>query len=458
MGSPVTVGVDVGTTSVKALAVDERGTVIGRSRVPHRIVAPEPDLLEHDAAKAWRVGPRRAYGALAEAVEDPIAGVAVAAMVPSMAAVSRRGVPITPGVLYGDVRGRPPRPTDASERAGDGSLPDAEGFLRWARATAPEAAAYWPAQAVATAALTGLGVLDTAAMASMGRLQHFGRWNEEVLSELGVEVAQLPAVVPMAEPAATVRGTAAVAAGGTVDALCDQIVSGASEVGDVLAIFGATLVTWVVTDEWTECPGLITVPHTTPDRVLVGGPSNAGALFVDWARQLLRGLPPHERSRSAALRWGDPRRVPIWLPYVRGERTPFHDPTLRASLHEIDIGHSAASFERAAYEACGFVVRRLLERSGVVGRRVVASGGGSRVGPWMAAVADATGLPVESVAVPEGAAFGAAFLARMAAGLEADFAAAGAWARIGSRVEPDPAWATCCDERYRRFEELSARA
>ena len=60
-GSPVTVGVDVGTTSVKALAVDEKGQVVARSRVPHSVVAPEPDVLRHDAKKAWRAGPRKAF-------------------------------------------------------------------------------------------------------------------------------------------------------------------------------------------------------------------------------------------------------------------------------------------------------------------------------------------------------------------------------------------------------------
>ena len=54
---PVTVGVDIGTTSVKALAVDENGQVVARSRVPHGVVAPEPDMLRHDAKRAWRAGP-----------------------------------------------------------------------------------------------------------------------------------------------------------------------------------------------------------------------------------------------------------------------------------------------------------------------------------------------------------------------------------------------------------------
>ena len=58
----VTVGVDVGTTSVKALAVNEDGKVIARSRVPHSVMAPEPDILRHDAKRAWRPGRARPSG------------------------------------------------------------------------------------------------------------------------------------------------------------------------------------------------------------------------------------------------------------------------------------------------------------------------------------------------------------------------------------------------------------
>src|SRR5271170_7125420 len=95
-GRAVTVGVDVGTTSVKALAVDAEGRVVARSRVPHSVVAPEPDVLRHDAKRAWRSGPRKAFEqvtAQLHADGSTLAGVAVAAMVPSMTAVSRRGVP-----------------------------------------------------------------------------------------------------------------------------------------------------------------------------------------------------------------------------------------------------------------------------------------------------------------------------------------------------------------------------
>jgi len=74
----------------------------------------------------------------------------------------------------------------------------------------------------------------------------------------------------------------------------------------------------------------------------------------------------------------------------------------------------------------------------------------------MAATADATGLPVETVAVPEGAALGAAFLARMAAGLEPSLDGSRRWARAGTRVDPDERWRRAADERYRRFTALGS--
>lgn len=468
----VTIGVDVGTTSVKALAVGGCGRVAARARVAHDLFAPAPDLLEHDAGRAWRRGPRSALAALRrelETLEAPIAGACVAAMVPSLTAVGPGGRPWGPGLLYGDARGRAVGEAGAESRTPktpsaapvgtleEGAMPDAEGFLRWLMVAAPDATGYWPAQAVATHALSGSPAIDTAVMMSLGRVQHHGDWNDTLLAELGLDRARLPVVVPMCQPAATLERSDAVITGGTVDALCDQIVSGAVEPGDVLVIFGATLVVWAVTDSWQEFPGLITVPHTVPDRTLIGGPSNAGALFVDWARQLLRGLRRHERlTAPVPLREGDPDRVPVWLPYLRGERTPFNDPGLRASVHGLDITQRPAQLERGVYEAGGFVIRRMLERSGLQARRVVASGGGCRVGPWMAAVADATGLPVDAVAVPEGAALGAAYVARMAAGLENALEGAQRWARLGTRTEPDPAWVKACEWRYRRFDELGA--
>jgi xylulokinase len=461
---PITVGVDIGTTSVKALAVDEDGEVVARSRVAHKILASEPDQLRHDARRAWRAGPQKAYAELsaelAASGNADIAGVAVASMVPSLTAVNRRGVPTLPGLLYGDFEGRPAPSQQDGDAADDGpGMPDAEGFLRWAHALAPDATGYWPCQAVATYALAGVPAIDTGVTASMGALHAGGQWNMELLGAIGVTSSQLPHVVPMCAAGGTLPGSDTVFTGGSIDAMCDQVVAGAGEPGDVHVIFGATLIVWVVADEWIQVPGLISYPHTTPDRFLIGGPSNAGALFVDWARTLLRGAPlPGPARERLQPRIGIPDRVPVWLPYLRGERTPFNDHTLRSNLYGLDIASGAEALERAAFEASGFVIRRIIDGSGVTPKRIIASGGGSRVTAWMAAVADAADLPVDTLAVPDGAARGAAYLARMAAGLESSLNESSRWASIGRRVDPDPTWVTATASRYRRFCELGTGA
>ena len=464
----ITVGVDIGTTAVKALAVDENGEVVARSRVAHRIIAFEADQLRHDARRAWRAGPQKAYAQLSAELaaggHGEVAGVAVAAMVPSLTAVNDRGVPTLPGLLYGDFEGRPPAAPVDPDAAGDEALapagmPDAEGFMRWAHTLSPDAAGYWPAQAVATYALAGVPAIDTGVTASMGDLHAFGQWNSELLDAIGVAPSQLPHVVPMATAGGTLPGTDTVFTGGSIDAMCDQIVGGATEPGDVHVIFGATLIVWVVADEWLQVPGLISYPHTTPDRFLIGGPSNAGALFVDWARTLLRGAPrPGPAREELEPRIGVPDRVPVWLPYLRGERTPFNDHTLRSNLYGMDIATGAEALERAAFEASGFVIKRIIDGAGVPTRRIVASGGGSRVTAWMAAVADPTNLPVEPVSVPDGAARGAAYLARLAAGLETSLTDAARWGTIGRRIEPASVWARATESRYRRFCELGTGA
>jgi len=451
----------VGTTSVKAVAVDAEGRVVARARVPHRVITPTPDVLEHDALRAWRHGPRRALARVAAALDGPAAGVVATSMVPSMTAVDRRGIPRLPGLLYGDVRARDDGPDGPVARPEDhgGEREEGRRMLAWAVGELPGAAGYWPCQAVATHALCGVPAVDSATASSFGSLLRKGRWDRDALAELGLSEGQLSTVVPLGQPVGTIPDSPTVVGGGSIDAFCEQIVSGAVQPGDVLVIFGATLVVWVVAGEWVEVAGLTSFPSTVPDRFLIGGPSNAGALFVDWVRALTGGVTAAVgrsggTGADSDVRPGDPARVPIWLPYLRGERTPFHDPRLQAGLHGLDIAHGPDAAVRASHEASGFVIRRLVERSGVPARRVVATGGGSRSMAWMQAVADATGLPVDTVAVPEGAALGAAFLARMVSGLESDFQASGTWARTGRRIEPDPAWVAAADRRYRRFEAL----
>jgi xylulokinase len=299
---------------------------------------------------------------------------------------------------------------------------------------------------VANHALAGEAVLDFATAATAFPLFDGTGWNPTACADRGATVEQMPRVETIGAAAGQLHGTDSVLAIGAIDALCEQIVAGADREGDVLVLCGTTLIVWTTISGARQVPGLWTIPHTAAGKSQIGGASNAGGLFLAWVDRLV--APGHSET-------ADPGRVPVWAPYIRGERTPFHDPDRRAVLDGLNLTHDAASVRRAAYEASGFVVRQLIELGGAPVARIVATGGGTRVRPWMQALADVTGRPVEVSAVAEGAALGAAFLARMAAGLETTIADAARWARVERTVEPRPDWVGPTRDRYRRFLELS---
>jgi xylulokinase len=434
VSSGITVGIDIGTTSVKALAVDGDGTIIARARVPHDIHAPSVDVFEHDAKQAWVEGPRKALDELAVTDFD---GLAVATMVPSFTAVDESGTPFTPGLLYGDHRGRAGR--------NEADLLNSREFrsmLEWTARQAPGAHGYWTAPAVAAAALGGTAAVDYGTAFALAPLWD-GTWQADKLAEIGVSPEQLPVVVGDDTVTGHIKGAANGA--GMADAWAEATVAGINSPGDVMVICGTTLIVWCVSGQPATVPGMWSIPHPLGELSILGGASNAGGMFVNWAhRALAAGSAPAT----------SPVAVPLFVPYLKGERTPVHDISLRASIQGLDISHDGGSIMRAAYEASAFVARRLIDLSGVAKTRIVASGGGTHDGQWMQALADCTGLPVDLVAVPEGAALGAAWHARVLAGLDSKTDVV-RWSKHGRRFEPDPAWVGACEERYQRWLSLA---
>jgi xylulokinase len=448
----VTVGIDIGTTSVKAVAADAGGAVVARARVVHDVLTPEPGAFEHDVDRAWRHNVLTALAQVASGHE--VAGISVSAMVPSLAPVTEAGSAAGPGLLYGDHRGA--RSGEVGAAPGDSG--ELLAFLGWLAAAVPTAAGFWPAQAVANHALCGRGVIDTTTAMTAHPLFDFVGWDGALAATAGTTASCLPELVAGTDPAGRVGGdlpaAGALVGGGTIDAMAEQLVAGADQSGDVLVLCGTTLITWGVIDEWEEAPGLWTIPHTAPGKTLIGGPSNGGGLFLERVRRWV-GTPP---DPVVTVRPGD---LPVWLPYVRGERTPLHRRDLRSSLHDLGLHHGPEHVLRAAYESAGFVARHhidLARGAGLAPRRIVATGGGTNVHQWMRALADCTGLPVDVAAVPEGAALGSAFIARCVAGLEATMTDASRWARTARTVEPDLAWVEAAASRYERFRSLTAAA
>jgi xylulokinase len=451
--SGVTAGIDIGTTSVKAVVADADGNVLARARVPHPVVVETQGDFTHELDRAWRADVVEALAQVAPGHD--IEAVVVSAMVPSLGAVGADGTGVGPGLLYGDRRGQ--HEADDPTFPGDGG--EVLAFLGWQAENHPQAAGYWPAQAVANHALCGRGVIDTSTAMTAYPLFDLERWDASLAASVGVSTSKLAQVLEGFEPAGKVSEglpcAGALVGGGTVDALAEQLVSGATEVGDVLVLCGTTLITWAVAGGGLSAPGLWSVPHHVPRRSMLGGPSNAGGLFLD---MVSRWLAPGAVDDLGRL---GPGELPVWLPYVRGERTPLHRRDLRASVHDVGHWHGPEHLLAAAYEATSFVVRHhvdLAAEAGFEARRIVATGGGTRNPALMQTLADGTGLPVDVAALPEGAALGAAFLARCVAGLESSPKDAASWARTDRRVEPRAAWAEAATPRYGRFRALTAEA
>ena len=461
----VTVGIDIGTTSVKAVAADADGAVLARTRIPHRVVSPDPGRFEHDPSEAWMDGVLGAWQEVRAGVADrSVAAVTVSAMVPSMCGVDSAGMPVTPGLLYGDARGRTPgrRPSAAADSDGASDLSggpgsdasegstegEAVGFARWL-AGRDGMQALWPAQAAANHALCGVAAIDSSTAMAMAPMSDGQRWAPELLEELGMTSEQFPAVSPGAATIGERDG--ALVSAGTIDALGEQLVAPCGDPGDVLVMCGTTLLPWVLTDEWVEIDGLWTFPSARAGIMAVGGASNAGGLFIDRVRALVGDAPSEE-----LLALG-PDDLPVWLPYPRGERTPLHDPDRRAELLDLHVGHAPTHVLMAAYEAAGFVVRHHIELSGLDTGRIVAVGGGTQSSAWMQALADTTGLAVDVSAEPYSAALGAAYHSRVTAGLETDTSQARRWGRVSHRVEPRSEHAAAAKGRYRRFRDGTDR-
>jgi xylulokinase len=422
----LTVGSDIGTTSARGFLVDQDGNVMARTRIRHPVMVPSLERIEHDPRIAWRRAPRRILASLGH---PAAAGIGITGMGPSLTAVNRRGVPEGPGLIYGDGRGDPKHG-------------EAAGFLRALASEHPAAAGFWPAQTTAIVSLGGAPIIGELVAMMLWPLWTGSGWDEEVLNSCGATAAQMPAVRPEGAPAGQLDD--AVIDSGSLDVSCERLMAGTIEPDEALVLCGSTLVMLMPVAGERAVPGIWTSPSES--GTLATGASNAGALFLDWVDRVIA---PGRQPPS-------PDRVPVWCPYIRGERTPWHDPLRRAALVDLNIAHDAGALRRGAFEASGFVVRHHLDLSGLAPRRIVAVGGGTAVAGWTQALADCTGVPVEIRGTGAGAAMGAAFMGRVAAGLENSTADAARWVQGGRTISPDPAWARPVRDRYRRFLDLAA--
>ncbi len=455
--SAVTVGIDIGTTSVKAVAADADGTVLARARVPHEVRTPDAGAFEHDVDQAWRAGVLGALGQVTGGLD--VAAVNVSAMVPSLGAVAADGTAAGPGLLYGDHRGE--RADHDTSRPGDSG--ELLAFLAWHAAhvdrTPP---GFWPAQAVANHALTGRGAIDTTTAMTAHPLFDFVGWDEALAAEAGVTPGQLPAIVTGVEPVGPGAGRPARRRRPRRrrhDRRPRRADRGRRRRGGRRAR-----------------PLRHHAHHVGRARRLGGGrrpvdhPAHGGGHDADRRAEQRRRPVPRIGPAVAGRRRGGGRRRrrpgrPAGVAAVRAGRADAAAPPRPAGVGATGspLHHAPAHLLRAAYEAAGFVVRHHLDLArGGRARRPGASSppaAAPRSPAWMQALADCTRPPGRRRRRPRGRRPRLRVhrpLRRRPRGDDDRRRAAGPGP--AHTVEPEPAWVDAAEDRYRRFRSRTADA
>jgi xylulokinase len=196
--------------------------------------------------------------------------------------------------------------------------------------------------------------------------------------------------------------------------------------------------------------------HAVPETWEAMGVMLSAAGSLRWLRDTVGGT--FDELVAEAARWEPGTEGLTFLPYLQGERTPHADPDARGSFTGLSLRHDRGALVRAVLEGVAYGLRdslELLRELGVeptVGR---VSGGGARSELWLKIVASVLGIPLERTAVEEGAAYGAALLGAVRAGVFADaHEAVAACVRVRDTVEPDQEWVRVYDEGYSRFRSL----
>jgi xylulokinase len=198
--------------------------------------------------------------------------------------------------------------------------------------------------------------------------------------------------------------------------------------------------------------------HAVPNGWHAMGVMLSAAGSLRWLRDVAAPGVPYDELVSAAAAWPPGAEGLLFLPYLAGERTPHADPDARGAFTGLSIRHDRGALVRAVLEGVAHGLRDSLDLIAALGIQPThgrVSGGGARSRLWLQIVASALELPLERVAVDEGAAFGAALLGGVAAGVWPDVhAAVRATVRVREHVDPDPEWVELYSEQRDRFRAL----
>jgi xylulokinase len=471
-GSPeVVVGLDVGTSAVKALALGLDGRVLARHEVDYPLAMPRPGWAEQDPEDWWRAT-EEALAAVSGSAQ--VLALGLSGQMHGLVALDSADRVVRPAILWNDQR-TAAECEEIATRVGERELIALTGNraltgftapkLLWIRRHEPEAYAriarvmlpkdyvrlrLCGEHATDVADASGTLLLDVAARS----------WSGDLLEALELEREWLPRLLECAQPSGTTRDGVTVAAGAG-DQAAGALGVGVVRPGPLSLVLGTSGVVLVALDAFrADAEGrLHAFCHAAPDAWQAMGVMLSAGGSLAWLRDTIAPGVPFEALVAEAEPWEPGAAGLTFLPYLAGERTPHANPLARGALAGLSLHHDRGALVRAVLEgvACGLrdCADLVLALDVAQPRSARASGGGARSNLWLAIVASALELPIERPAVEEGAAFGAALLGGVAAGVWRDVdEAVAATVRVREVVEPDPAWIPRYREVQERFRAL----
>jgi xylulokinase len=450
------VGLDVGTTGAKAVAISETGEVLTRAEIEYPLSIPQPGWAEQDPEGWWTASER----ALAAVGAEEAAAVGLTGQMHGLVLLDAADRVLRPAILWNDQR-TGAECAEIEERVGferlvaltgNRALP---GFtapkLLWVRRHEPEiwaqAAHVLLPKDYVRLRLTGERAIDAAEASGTLLFDVAGRrWSEEVCEALEIPLDWLP---PSHESTAI---------GGAGDQQAGALGVGVVGPGPLSVVLGTSGVVFAALPGYgADSEARVHVfCHAVPDTWEAMGVMLSAAGSLRWLRDVVGGT--YDELVAEADRWPAGTEGLTFLPYLQGERTPHADPDARAVFEGLSLRHDRGALVRAVLEGVAFGLRDSLELLKALGVEPAAgrvSGGGARSALWLKIVASVLGIPIERTAVEEGAAYGAALLGAVASGVFASAQeAVDACVRVRHAVEPDPEWQKAYDERYARFRSL----
>jgi xylulokinase len=481
-------GLDVGTSGVKALLVAMDGEVVASATTPLTLSTPRPGWAEQDP-NAWWAASVAALRAIRKSKPNArIASVGISGQMHSSVFLDAKGKVIRPALLWCDGRTTAECREIEQRVGGEDRLrdlaanPALEGFtlpkVLWLRNHEPAAFARLATVLLAKDyiryRLTGeLATEPSDASATLMYDTARLRWSSEILRAVGLSESMVPHVGASAEVLGCVstEGSAACelpvgtpVVGGGADNACGAAGVGVIAPGDMVASWGTSGTLLAPTDQPRVDPGLRahTFCHVAPNMwYLMGVVLSAGGAFAWYRDQFARDLAGDPRINQ---RLNDEAAViprgadgVTFLPYLQGERTPHRNALARGAFLGLSLAHTRSHLTRAVLEGVCFALRdslSILQSLGLRANALLLTGGGARSGFVRQLQAEVLGVPVTTVNREEGPAYGAALLAAVGIGAYPTVQAA-ARATIERRPTETPSADAhrAYDAPYARFRE-----